>query len=89
MNEGVGLKEKWGYVSHTPGSDLHLTINTTRGGVPAAEPDVTLMLAYLKSYSHMGQVLIRCVGYSHMGQMIRSGGYSHMGQMLIRCGGYR
>jgi hypothetical protein len=59
VNEGAGLKQKWGFVSHTPGAELVIELNTTRETRPE-EPRMSVQLAYLKSYSGMGAAAVRC-----------------------------
>jgi hypothetical protein len=56
-----GQKPKLGYVSTQPGSILKIKLNTVVPGKERSAP-VAVILAYLKSYAHMGIAHISCVG---------------------------
>ncbi|KAL4419206.1 hypothetical protein ABPG77_000600 [Micractinium sp. CCAP 211/92] len=61
VDEGKpGRPPKWGWVSTQPGSSLQLTLNASK---PRAGPEerVTLGVAHLKSYEHMGKFSVACV----------------------------
>ena len=64
MNEGTEAKPKRGYVARAPGAVLRLRISTAAPGGGAAAgagaPSVALVLAYLKSYAHMGVATVAC-----------------------------
>jgi uncharacterized membrane protein YgcG len=62
INEGGNVKKpKWGFVSTQPGSELLVRLNTTRT-TSARDGDqrMNVMLAYLKSYEHMGVAKVAC-----------------------------
>eukprot|EP00878_Enallax_costatus_P021491 GHUV01022752.1.p1 GENE.GHUV01022752.1~~GHUV01022752.1.p1 ORF type:complete len:247 (+),score=81.16 GHUV01022752.1:1972-2712(+) len=59
MNEGDEYKPKYGYVTHQAGSELEITLNTTRSTTPELK-HVNVQIAYLQSYSGMGMALVRC-----------------------------
>ncbi|KAL4422279.1 hypothetical protein ABPG75_008476 [Micractinium tetrahymenae] len=61
VDEGKpGRPPKWGWVSSQPGSSLHLAFNTSKPGA-GPEDKVTLGVAHLKSYEHMGKFSVTCV----------------------------
>ena len=78
LDEGSAGRSKWGYVSYTPGSDLRLRVNTLRPDQPPAldgsPPDVSLVLAYLRSYNHMGCAELRWAVGGGGGEGERGGG---------------
>jgi hypothetical protein len=62
VNEGGNAKKpKWGFVAAEAGSELIVRMNTTRT-TPARDGDqrMNVMLAYLKSYEHMGVARVAC-----------------------------
>jgi len=65
VNEGGNAKKpKWGFVATETGSELVVRLNTTRASGAARDGDrrMNVMLAYLKSYEHMGVARVRCRG---------------------------
>jgi hypothetical protein len=62
VNEGGNVKKpKWGFVATKPGAELIVRLNTTRT-TTARDGDqrMNVMLAYLKSYEHMGVARVVC-----------------------------
>ena len=57
--QGTERKPKWGYVTHQVGAELLLRINTTRSQVGPGSRPIEIMLAYLKSYHHMGTAVAK------------------------------
>jgi hypothetical protein len=54
-DEGKPGAPKWGFISTTPGTQLRVTINSTRLTPPKDKDNrMNVMLAYLKSYVKMG-----------------------------------
>ncbi len=59
VNEGTEEKPKWGYVGNTTGSVLHLRLNTQLTAKGDQKTPVTVLLAHLRSYEHMGSAEIK------------------------------
>ncbi len=55
-----GQRQKLGFVATQPGSTLKIKISTVMPGKPK-DGSVTILLAFLKSYSQMGIARISCV----------------------------
>lgn len=84
VNEGTEQKQKWGMVGRAPGSWLQFKINTAEGvsgdghevggHVDAhAAPHALVVLAYLKSYEHMGQFKVECAVGCECGEVVLDG----------------
>lgn len=61
VNEGNEHKAKWGYVSSTVGSSLTLKVNNLLSESVKPGENVTMLIAYLESYEHMGKFHLTCV----------------------------
>lgn len=59
-NEGTEQKPKWGYISTQPGSWLVLKINTLASDRLKPGDPLSLWVAYLQSYEHMGKFEAAC-----------------------------
>lgn len=59
INEAKGARPRWGMVAKTPGALLQLKFNSMAVG--KGDASVVALLAYLKSYHHMGQAEVSCV----------------------------
>lgn len=60
INEGTDKKQKWGYISKTPGSWAEIVLNTNVAKGLAPGDNVTLAIGHLQSYEHMGQFEVTC-----------------------------
>ncbi|PNH00616.1 hypothetical protein TSOC_013556 [Tetrabaena socialis] len=58
INEGTAEKQKYGYVSWTPGNELVVVVDSLRPLLPITTK-IPVLLHYLKSYQHMGMAIIR------------------------------
>ncbi|KAL4853770.1 Cell cycle and apoptosis regulator protein 2 [Chlorella vulgaris] len=90
-NEGTDKKPKWGYVSNKPGSSLRLTLNTNVTGRSMPDGTVSVAVAFLKSYQHMGWFEVVCEGGCSCEPLKRSGHLQqefnvsqlHLGHMFV------